>query len=112
MRFIALEKLINLHDGYRREFTIDYQRLLLLQHDGEHYIVEARCPHLEHPLLEAKLEGTTLTCPLHHYRFSLANGALIASSEEGDCRNLRTWPVAYEGSDIGIAWTGSSGGAH
>jgi nitrite reductase/ring-hydroxylating ferredoxin subunit len=104
MRFIALEKLINLHDGYRREFTIEYQRVLLLQHRGERYLVEARCPHLEHPLIKARLELGELTCPLHGYRFSLADGALLNQADDRSCRALKIWPVAYDGSDVGVDW--------
>ena len=103
MRFVPLEKLINLHDGYRREFVIDYQRLLLMQHAGELYLVEARCPHLEHPLVEAWLEDGELLCPLHGYRFNLLTGHLIEATRE-NCRPLRVWPVAYEGQDVGVAW--------
>ena len=104
MRFIALEKLINLHDGYRREFTIEYQRVLLLQHEGEHYLVEARCPHQEHPLVEAWLGSGEIKCPLHGFRFSLPTGALIAATGDEACRPLRVWPLAYEGSDVGVVW--------
>ena len=50
MRFYPLEKLINLHDGYRRVFRIDHQSLLLLQRGGELYLLESSCPHREHPL--------------------------------------------------------------
>ena len=108
MRFVALEKLINLEDGYRREFLVDYHRLLLLQHQGQHYLIEARCPHLEHPLIEAWLEEGRLTCPLHGYRFSLATGEVIATAEEEPCRPLRVWPVAYDGADVGVDWEGGS----
>ena len=104
MRFVPLDKLINLHDGYRREFTVDYHRLLLLQHRGQHYLVEARCPHLEHPLIEASIEEGELVCALHGYRFSLLTGQLIAAAGERDCRPLKVWPVAYEGSQVGIDW--------
>jgi len=103
MRFLSLEKLINLHDGYRREFKIDHHRLLLLQTGGEHYVVEAYCPHLEHPLMEARIDNGELLCPLHGYRFSLLSGQVLASTRE-DCRPLRTWPVAYEGADVGVVW--------
>jgi nitrite reductase/ring-hydroxylating ferredoxin subunit len=104
LRFIALDKLINLHDGYRREFSVDYQRLLLLQHRGQHYLLEARCPHLEHPLIEAWLEEGELVCPKHGYRFSLVTGRLVAAAGKGSCRPLRVWPVAYEGSEVGVDW--------
>lgn len=103
MRFFPLEKLINLHDGYRKEFIVEYQRVLLVQHEGERYIIEARCPHLEHPLAEARLEGEVLLCPLHHYRFSLRDGRVIESTRE-DCRPLKVWPVAYDGQEVGIDW--------
>ena len=125
MRFIPLEKLINLHDGYRREFTVDYHRLLLLQHDGEHQriprqerqlqhdgehcLVEARCPHLEHPLIEAWIEHGKLQCPLHGYQFSLHSGRLLKASGGEDCRPLRVWPVAYEGSAVGVVWDSGAG---
>ena len=104
MRFVPLDKLINLHDGYRREFTVEYHRLLLLQHEGERYLVEARCPHLEHPLIEGWVEEGALLCPLHGYRFSLTTGALLASTRDDECRPLRIWPVAYDGSDVGVDW--------
>ena len=103
MAFIGLDKLINLHDGYRREFRVDYHRLLHLQHEGEHHLVEALCPHQEHPLIEAWLENGELLCPLHGYRFSLLTGRVVESSRE-DCRPLKVWPVAYEGADIGVHW--------
>ena len=50
MRFRPLEKLINLHEGYRREFRIDELALLLAMQDGELYLFESRCPHREHAL--------------------------------------------------------------
>ena len=103
MKFIPLEKLINLHDGYRREFRVDYHRLLLLQHEGEHHVIEALCPHQEHPLKEAWLENGELLCPLHGYRFSLLTGRLVEATRE-DCRPLKVWPVVYEGPDVGVAW--------
>lgn len=103
MRFIALEKLINLHDGYRKEFRIDYHRILLLQVEGERYLIEAICPHQEHPLSEGWIDKNCIECPLHNYKFSLANGQLLFSTEE-ECRSLKTWQVEYEGSEVGLVW--------
>jgi nitrite reductase/ring-hydroxylating ferredoxin subunit len=103
MRFYPLEKLINLHDGYRRVFRIDHHGLLLLQHDGELYLLEANCPHREHPLETAEVSGAVITCPLHGYRFSLENGGLLHATEES-CRGLRSWPVVYSGTEVGVDW--------
>ncbi len=41
MRFYPLEKLINLHDGYTRQYKIDSLQLLLLQRDGQLHLIEA-----------------------------------------------------------------------
>jgi len=103
MRFYPLEKLINLHDGYRREFRIDYHRLLLIQSEGECHLVQALCPHQEHPLLEAWLENGEVHCPLHGYRFSLRTGRLLHSTR-GECRPLKVWPLVYQGSEVGVDW--------
>ena len=106
MRFVALEKLINLHDGYRREFRLDYHRLLLVQLGEKRYILEAQCPHQEHPLSEAWIGDGVIECPLHGYRFKLDDGELVHCTEE-ECRGLRTWPVEYEGSEVGVLWDDS-----
>ncbi|MEM0952561.1 MAG: Rieske 2Fe-2S domain-containing protein [Pseudomonadota bacterium] len=103
MSFVPLEKLINLHAGYRREFRLDYHRLLLIEHHGQHHIIEALCPHQEHPLEEGWIEDGELLCPLHGYRFSLLTGKVIQASRE-PCRPLRVWPVAYEGAAVGVEW--------
>ena len=55
MRFQPLEKLINLHDGYRPQFKIDSLQLLLIQERGELFLFEANCPHRGHPLAQATI---------------------------------------------------------
>lgn len=101
MRFYPLEKLINLHDGYTRQFKIDHLQLLLLQREGQLFLLEAFCPHRAHPLDSAAMEQGVIRCPLHGYRFALADGRLLHFSEE-PCRDLRTWELTYEGNEIGV----------
>ncbi len=101
MRFYPLDKLMNLHDGYCRQFKIDHLHLLLLQRDNERFLVEAYCPHRGHPLDAAAITAGIVQCALHQYRFSLADGQLLHYTEE-PCRSLRTWPVAYEGNEVGV----------
>lgn len=101
MRFYPLEKLINLYDGYSRSFKIDSLQLLLLQNGGERYLVEATCPHRSHPLSGAVVEDGAIECPLHGYRFAIDDGRLLRATEE-PCRGLRTWPLVYEGNEVGV----------
>jgi nitrite reductase/ring-hydroxylating ferredoxin subunit len=101
VRFYPLEKLINLHDSYARNFKIDNLQLLLLQRSGELYLIEGRCPHRGHPLDAAGFDGGVIQCALHHYRFAVADGRLMHATEE-PCRGLRSYQLVYEGNEVGV----------
>ncbi len=105
MRFYALEKLINLHDAYSRQFKIDNVQLLLIQRDGELYLIEGHCPHRGHPLDVATLDSGVIQCALHHYQFAIADGRLLHATEQ-PCRGLRTFNVVYEGNEVGVMLDG------
>ena len=81
--------------------------LLLLQRDGQRYLVDAKCPHREHPLDAALVSGGIIECAAHHYRFALKDGRLLGSSEE-PCKALRTWDLVYEGNEIGFVFEDTS----
>jgi nitrite reductase/ring-hydroxylating ferredoxin subunit len=101
MRFFPLEKLINLHDGYVRRFKIDHLQLLLIQRQGELYLIEARCPHRQHPLDQGTIDNGIIQCALHQYQFSIDDGRLLQFTEE-PCRSLHTFGVIYEGNEVGV----------
>ncbi len=101
MRFHPLEKLINLRDGYTARFKIDNLSLLLLQRGEQRLLIESHCPHREHPLDVATIDGDRIQCALHQYQFSLSTGELLIATEE-PCRGLRTFELIYEGNEVGI----------
>jgi nitrite reductase/ring-hydroxylating ferredoxin subunit len=101
MHFYPLEKLINLHDDYARQFKIDNLQLLLMQRDGELFLMEAHCPHRGHPLAAASVNGNVIQCVLHQYRFSLSDGRLLHATE-APCRSLRTFDIVYAGNEVGV----------
>ena len=101
MRFYPLEKLINLHDSYLRNFRIDHHNLLLIQRHGEVFLIEGQCPHRAHPLDTATIDGGVIQCTLHQYQFELGSGRLLHASEER-CRNLRTYEPIFQGNEVGV----------
>lgn len=101
MRFFPLDKLINLYDGYTRQFKIDNLHLLLIQRAGDRYLIEAQCPHRAHPLDAATIDNGVIQCALHQYRFAIADGRLLHATEE-PCRGLRTFELVYEGNEVGV----------
>lgn len=94
----ALEKLINLHDGYRRVFRAGQRELLLMQEGEERLLIDRHCPHAGQVLDGADCRGGAIQCPRHGFRFSLTDGAVI----QGDCEPLRTYPLAFEGNSVGV----------
>ena len=101
MRFYPLEKLINLHDQYSRQFKIDHVQLLLIQRDAALYLFEARCPHRDFPLAAADVKDGVIRCAQHGYQFAIDDGRLSVATEE-PCRGLRTFPIVYEGNEVGV----------
>ena len=98
MRFLALDKLINLEDGYRRRFKIDALDLILAREGSEIFAFGAVCPHQEQSLDEAIIEDDIVICPRHGYGFSLNSGAHV----EGFCASLPIYEVHFEGNEVGV----------
>jgi len=98
MRFVALEKLINLKDGYRRRIKMDQLDVLVVQEDGRLAIIQSQCPHQQYPLTNAQIVNHTIVCPVHGYRFDLSTGATYEST----CAALTVWQPIYDGNEVGI----------
>ena len=42
--------------------------------DGRYYAIDRRCGHMNGPLEMGALDGTIVTCPMHHVQFDVTNG--------------------------------------
>lgn len=96
--FVALERLINLQEGYRRVFTVAGRDLLLLVIDNRPLLLENRCPHQGAPLTNATLIGSILRCSRHGVEFDLGSGRPLSVQ----CPALRRFNLVYDGDRIGI----------
>jgi len=45
--------------------------------DGHYYAVDRRCGHMNGPLDMGALDGTILTCPMHHVQFDVTTGEAL-----------------------------------
>ena len=64
--------------------------------DDQVYALNDRCPHKGGPLSEGIVHGTSVTCPLHAWVFSLETGQ-VQGADEGE---VATYPVRMEAGRI------------
>ena len=64
----------------------------LVHCDGGLRAVENTCPHMGGPMGEGYVDGTTLICPWHAWRFDATTGCALANPQV----RLHTYPVRVE----------------
>lgn len=99
MPFVALEKLHQLYDGYRKPLKLAGQDLLLLQENGKTCLIKNQCPHAGAPLTYATCSDNSLRCPLHGIEFDLTSGR---SRSLACATSLQFIPLIYDGTSIGV----------
>lgn len=99
MGYVALEKLHQLYDGYRRVFHLHGRELLLLQESGNVYLLLNRCPHQGAPLHMATITDRQLRCPRHGITFDLRSGRAMGADA---CGSLTLLPLVYENNTLGL----------
>ncbi len=55
---------------------------------------QAKCTHRQGPLNEGKLDGSTVTCPLHGSQFNVCTGEVRRGPAT---QPLKTYPVSLDG---------------
>lgn len=64
-------------DGRMVGVKADGHQYLVARVGERYYVADGRCPHLHGNLVKGTLEGTVVTCPLHHSQFDLADGSVV-----------------------------------
>jgi nitrite reductase/ring-hydroxylating ferredoxin subunit len=65
--------------GDRQVVTAGDRKILVLNHQGQHYAINNACPHLKLPMKNGKItEDGAIVCPWHRSTFDLATGAVKA----------------------------------
>jgi 3-phenylpropionate/trans-cinnamate dioxygenase ferredoxin subunit len=75
--FVPLTTIDDLAEGSMKQAEADGHEFLVAYVGGEYLVSDARCPHLHGHLTKGTLEGTVVTCPLHHSQFDLTDGSVV-----------------------------------
>lgn len=63
--------------GQMKQFQVAGRQILLARVGNDFYAADNRCPHMGGNLSMGKLDGTIVTCPLHHSQFDLIDGHFV-----------------------------------
>ncbi len=67
--------------------------------DGTLYAVSGKCAHMACPLFTGSLDGFTLTCQCHDWRYDVRTGRFIDAPELG----LAVYPVKAQGGKLFVS---------
>lgn len=72
--------------------------VLLLRRGEEVFALENRCAHMGCPLTAGRLDGYTLQCPCHDWRFDIRTGKFLDAPE----LFIRTYAVLLKDEKISV----------
>ncbi len=74
-RFVKLATLSDLPVGSAREYEFEGRIYALFNVDGVVSAIDGICPHQGGPLADGEIEGTSVICPWHGWRFDVRTGS-------------------------------------
>ena len=89
----------DLKPGQTKSIEVDGELIALYNVNGNFYATTNTCLHQEGPLGEGTLEGETVTCPWHGWKFNVRTGV----SPVVPTAKIQTYAVKIEGDDILVA---------
>jgi nitrite reductase/ring-hydroxylating ferredoxin subunit len=85
-------------EGRGRSLDASGVRLALFRAGGSVIALSGRCPHSGGSLGHGWLDGGEVICPLHHWRFKLADGRCSTMPGEG----VHRFPCEVRGDEVWV----------
>lgn len=99
MTFYRLESLSQLENGYRQVFRLNGIPLVLMQEEGQRYLLKNVCPHKGFPLHTGTYADGHLRCAYHAFDFNLKCGGQCTQHPS---QSVTLFPLLYEGDEVGV----------
>ncbi len=84
-----------LRDGEARHVKIGKRDIALFRVDGEHYALSNVCRHAFAPLADGFVDGHTVMCPWHGWRYDVRDG----TTDHPDA-DVKTYPVIVRDGEV------------
>lgn len=63
--------------GSMKGFTVKGRKILLANIGGSLHAMDAVCSHMQGYLPDGKIDGKTVTCPVHHSQYDVTTGKVV-----------------------------------
>jgi NAD(P)H-dependent nitrite reductase small subunit len=99
--YVTVAKLEDLGPGQCRVVEVNGNEVAVFNLNGTFYAIDNMCAHQGGPLGEGLLEGETVICPWHSWKYNVTTG--ICSTNPS--RKVKTYSVKIENGQIQVATT-------
>jgi nitrite reductase/ring-hydroxylating ferredoxin subunit len=97
LAFRPVGKLSDFPEGSGRQVQVGTRRLAVFRLQGRLYVLKDFCPHEGEPLHLGRLDGASVVCRAHAWRFDLASGRCLRGEPES---RVAAYPVKVEGETV------------
>ena len=97
--FVAITHSDRILEGKGNSFMCKDRVVAVFRTQGKLYAIDNACTHEDGPLGEGHLEGHTLQCPYHDWRFDIRSGECFSQKD----RNISCYEVREK---EGFVWVG------
>lgn len=98
-RFVKVCQTADIKPGTGKSVELDGKVVALFNVDGKFYAIDDTCRHRGGPLGEGELEGKTVICPWHGWRYDVTTGANELVPEQP----TQTYETNVEGDEVFVA---------
>lgn len=98
--FKTVCRIDDIPEGESRLFVVENTLVGVFHVDGEFYALHNECPHAGASLAHGLIEGNTVRCRIHHWRFCIKDGAYLDQDQPE--LNAKTIPVRVKDREVQV----------
>ena len=99
--FAAICRIEDIPEGEARMFSVAETMIAVFHVGGRFFALANECPHAGASLAHGIVEGDTVRCRIHYWRFSIRDGEYL-DEDEANC-NAKTFPLRIVGEEVQVA---------
>ena len=96
-RWMQVAQRSEIESGKSKVVKLGDEQVAVFNAEGKFYAIHNTCPHQGGPLGEGVLDGESITCPWHEWKYDLKTGCPIITPA------VKTYPLQIDGEAIWIA---------